>query len=108
MIGIGNVRKEIYLFRKEGAGMQMAKVIGTVVATKKDERLSGVRLMVIQPVDSKGVSLGNPVVAGDAVGSGIGETVIYAKSKEGAFCLPDPQACCDAGITAIVDNMYSI
>lgn len=88
--------------------MQMAKVIGTVVATKKDERLEGVRLMILQPINSKEEPLGNPIVAGDAVGSGVGERVIYAKSKEGAFCLPDPQACCDAGITAIIDSIYSI
>ena len=88
--------------------MQIAKVIGTVVAVQKDERLSGVRLMVIQPIDSKGKAEGKPIGAGDAIGSGIGETVIYAKSKEGAFCLPDPKACCDAGITAIVDSMHTI
>ncbi len=88
--------------------MQIAKVIGTVVATKKDERMTGVRLMVIQPCDSKGNAKGSPIVAGDAVGSGIGETVVYATSKEGAFCLPDPKACCDAGITAIIDSMYTI
>ena len=87
--------------------MQVAKVIGTVVATEKDRLLEGVRLMVIQPVDSRGKNTGSPLVAGDAVGSGIGETVIYAKSKEGAFGLPNPQACCDAGITAIVDDMYT-
>ena len=87
--------------------MQVAKVIGTVVATEKDRLLEGVRLMVIQPVDSGGECTGSPLVAGDAVGSGIGETVIYAKSKEGAFGLPNPQACCDAGITAIVDDMYT-
>ena len=63
------------MIRKEGAGMQMAKVIGTVVATKKNERLSGVRLMVIQPIDSKGTKLGSPIVAGDAIGSGIGWTL---------------------------------
>ena len=88
--------------------MQIARVIGTVVATKKDERLSGVRLMVIQPCNSKGEDVGKPIVAGVAIGSGIGETVIYATSKEGAFCLPNPDACCDAGITAIIDSMYSI
>ncbi len=88
--------------------MQIARVIGTVVATRKDERLEGVRLMVIQPVDSKGADTGAPIVAGDAIGSGIGETVIYAKSKEGAFCLPDPKACCDAGITAIIDSIYTV
>lgn len=86
--------------------MQIAKVIGTVVSTKKDERLTGVRLMVIQPINGTGEPDGNPIVACDAIGSGIGETVLFAKSKEGAFCLPDPLACSDAGITAIVDSMY--
>ena len=47
--------------------MNSAKVIGTVVATRKDERLNGVRLMVIQPIDSKGNAQGPPIVAGDAV-----------------------------------------
>ena len=88
--------------------MQIARGIGTVVATMKDVRLSGVRLMVIQPCNSKGEDVVKPIVAGDAIGSGIGETVIYATSKEGAFCLPNPDACCDAGITAIIDSMYSI
>ena len=60
--------------------MNSAKVIGTVVATRKDERLNGVRLMVIQPIDSKGNAQG----------------------------LPNPEACCDAGITAIIDSMYTI
>ena len=87
--------------------MNSAKVIGTVVATRKDERLNGVRLMVIQPIDSAGNAKGSPIVAGDAAGSGVGEKVIYAKSKEGAFCLPNPEACCDVGITAIIDSMYT-
>ena len=87
--------------------MNSAKVIGTVVATRKDERLNGVRLMVIQPIDSAGNAKGSPIVAGDAAGSGGGGKVIYAKSKEGAFCLPNPEACCDAGITAIIDSMYT-
>ena len=66
--------------------MNSAKVIGTVVATRKDERLNGVRLMVIQPIDSAGNAKGSPIVAGD---------------------LPNPEACCDAGITAIIDSMYT-
>ena len=84
--------------------MQMAKVIGTVVATKKDFRMEGVKLMVIQPINSDGSNVGGPIVAGDAVGCGIGDTVVWAKSKEGAFALPDQAAGCDAGITAIIDS----
>ena len=87
--------------------MQLAKVIGTVVATKKDFRMENVRLMVIQPINSDGAHVGSPIVAADACGSGIGETVVWAKSKEGAFALPNQKACCDAAITAIVDSLYT-
>ena len=85
--------------------MQLARVIGSVVATQKDPRLTGVKLLVIQPVSSRGERTGSPIVACDSIGCGVGETVLYAKSKEGAFCLIDPKACCDAGITAIVDSI---
>ena len=88
--------------------MLLAKVVGCVVSTVKDTRLTGVRLMVIQPTDGKGENVGSPIVASDAIGSGVGETVIYARNKEGAFCLPDPRACCDAGITAIVDSILRV
>lgn len=86
--------------------MQIAKVIGSVVATHKDELLTGVKLLVIQPVDSKGNKDGPPIVAVDTVGAGSGELVIFAKSKEGAFALPNPNACVDAGITGIIDHVY--
>lgn len=86
--------------------MQLAKVIGSVVATRKDELLTGIKLLVIQPVDSKGNKEGSPIVAVDTVGAGSGEMVIYAKSKEGAMALPNPGACADAGITGIIDHVY--
>ena len=88
--------------------MWTAKVIGTVVATQKDYRLQGVRLMVIQPINADGSKAGNPIVADDNIGSGVGETVIFAKSKEGAFAMPDQLCCCDAGICAIVDSVYTL
>jgi microcompartment protein CcmK/EutM len=65
--------------------MQLAKVIGTVVATSKDELLTGVKLLVIQPVNSSGMNEGEPIVAADSIGAGYGEMVFYAKSKEGAM-----------------------
>lgn len=85
--------------------MHLAKVIGTVVATRKDERLKGVRLLVIQPVDSNGKKLGGPIVATDNIGAGYGETIVYARSKEGAMPLPNPEAPTDAGIVGIVDSV---
>lgn len=86
--------------------MQLAKVIGTVVAVCKDELLTGIKLLVIQPVDSAKKNIGSPIVAVDTIGAGAGELVFYAKSKEGAFPLPNPNACADAGIIGIVDYVY--
>lgn len=86
--------------------MQLAKVIGTVVASCKDELLEGIKLLVIQPVDSRGAASGTAVVAVDTIGAGSGELVFYAKSKEGAAGLPNPNACADAGIIGIVDQVF--
>lgn len=83
--------------------MYLAKVIGTVVATQKDASLTGVKLLVIQPVDSLGKKIGSPQVAVDTIGAGFGELVFCAKSKEGAMPLKDPNAPIDAGIIGIVD-----
>ena len=87
--------------------MYLAKVIGTVVATCKDESLKGVKLLVIQPVHSSGKEIGSPLVASDTIGAGYGELVLCAKSKDGAMPLPDPNAPSDAGIIGIVDYTYS-
>lgn len=86
--------------------MHLAKVIGTVVSTRKDSNLLGVKLLVIQPVDSKGKEHGSPIVATDNMGAGQGELVIYARSKEGAMPLPNPESPTDAGIVGIVDEVF--
>ncbi len=83
--------------------MYMAKVIGTVVATEKDEALKGVKLLVIQPVDSSGRKRGSPLVASDTIGAGFGELVFCARSKDGSLALPNPNAPSDAGIIGIID-----
>lgn len=87
--------------------MYLAKVVGTVVATQKSESLRGVKLLVIQPIDSNGIEYGAPLVSVDTVGAGTGETVFVAKSKEGAMPLSDPNAPIDAGIIGIVDSTYT-
>ncbi len=86
--------------------MQLAKVIGTVVATRKDESLAGVKLLVIQPVDAEGNQKGVPIVAVDTIGAGYQELVFFAKSKEGGMALPNPNNPVDAGITGIIDQVY--
>ena len=88
--------------------MQLAKVIGSVVCTRKVEGLQGVKLLVLQPIDSSGKNIGQPLVSVDSVGAGEGETVFYAKSKEGAMTLPTPTVCADAGVAGILDYYYSV
>jgi len=86
--------------------MQLAKVIGTVVATCKDPSLTGVKLLAIQPVKPSGKNLGAPIVAVDTVGAGYGEMVFYSRGKEGGMALPEPFAPVDAGIVGIIDHLY--
>lgn len=87
--------------------MFLARIIGTVVATQKDESLTGVKLMVIQPLDAFENHAGPPIVAADTIGAGYGELVFCAKSKEGAMPLNDPNAPVDAGIIGIVDSIHN-
>ncbi len=85
--------------------MQLAKVIGDVVATRKDEQLTGIRLMVLQPIAPDGAAAGRTLVAVDAIGAGVGETVFFVRGKEAAFPFyPAAEPPVDAGIVGIVDH----
>lgn len=88
--------------------MQLARVIGSVVSTAKLEDLQGIKLLVVQPIDSSGTDVGSPLICVDSVGAGVGETIFYAKSKEGAMTLSNPAVCADAGIAGILDYYFSV
>lgn len=84
--------------------MLFGKVIGTVVATKKDEKLEGFKFLLIQNVDAFGKEKDQYVVAVDSVGAGIHEIVLYATGSS-ARQTPDTEGKpVDATIMAIVDN----
>jgi len=83
--------------------MLCAKVIGKVVSTNKDESLRGIKLLVIQPINSKQEEIGKAIVAIDTYGAGEGEIVFYSKSKEATFELSNPVVPADAGVAGIVD-----
>lgn len=83
--------------------MQLAKVIGTVVATVKYEGLEGQRLLLIQPLDHHLVPRGRPIVAVDAVQAGPGDIVHTASSREAALALDPWFVPVDAAIVGIVD-----
>ena len=58
--------------------MKTAKVIGNIWATRKDENLNGLKLLVIQPINLIDLHpVGEPIIAADIIGAGVGETVIY-------------------------------
>ena len=61
--------------------MLMGKILGTVVATRKDRELEGLRFMVVQVCDFQGVPTGQTVIAVDAVGAGAGEVVLFASGS---------------------------
>ena len=84
--------------------MQLAKVIGDVVATRKDEKLSGIKLMVLQPIAADGSNVGRTLVAVDAMGAGVGETVFFVRGKEASFPFYPTEVPTDAGIVGNVDH----
>ncbi|MGH9347226.1 MAG: EutN/CcmL family microcompartment protein [Vicinamibacterales bacterium] len=84
--------------------MQLAKVIGDVVITRKDEALTGVTLLVLQPLDPQGEPIGRTLVAVDAAGAGVGEIVFFVRGKEASFPFHPADVPADAGIVGIVDH----
>ncbi|HKC54466.1 MAG TPA: EutN/CcmL family microcompartment protein [Vicinamibacterales bacterium] len=84
--------------------MQLAKVIGDVVMTQKDANLIGIKLMVLQPIAADGSNVGRTLVAVDAVGAGVGETVFFVRGKEASFPFHPTEVPTDAGIVGIVDH----
>ena len=83
--------------------MQLARVIGRVVATVKQDTLASVTLQWIQPIATSGADVGNALVAVDRVGVGPGEIVYFITSREAALTLDNPFAAVDAGIVGKVD-----
>jgi ethanolamine utilization protein EutN len=86
--------------------MQLARVIGNVVATRKDPNLTGIKLLVIQPIAPDGSSAGRTLVALDSVGAGVGENVFFVRGREAAYPFYPVEAPSDATIVGIVDHWH--
>ncbi len=84
--------------------MVLAKVIGTVVATRKEASMDGLKFMLLRQVGLDGKDNGGFVVAVDAVGCGEGEMVLYASGSSARQTTMTDKRPCDAVIMAIVDN----
>ena len=85
--------------------MILGKVIGTVVATRKEPTLEGLKLLVVRACDVDGKPNGAIVVAVDAVGAGIGEVVLYASGSSARQTQVTKDRPVDATIMAIVDEI---
>jgi microcompartment protein CcmK/EutM len=85
--------------------MLLARVIGNVVATRKDAGLAGTKLLVIQPLRPDRTSVGKPLVAVDSVGAGAGEEVFYVRGREAAFPFLPDEVPTDAAIVGVVDRI---
>jgi len=84
--------------------MQLARVIGDVVVTRKDPNLIGVTLLVLQPLAPDGSAVGRTLVAVDSMGAGVGETVFFVRGKEASFPFYPVEVPADAGVVGIVDS----
>ena len=86
--------------------MKLARVLGTVVATTKAEGLTGIKLLVVQPLDENLRPRGLAEVAADATAqAALGELVFMVASREGAQALPETFVPVDLAVTGIVDSV---
>ena len=84
--------------------MQLARVIGTVVATVKNETLEGRKFLIVQTLDADLKPKGKPQIALDAVGAGVGELVFWCRGKEASFPFHREDTPTDCTVIAIVDS----
>jgi ethanolamine utilization protein EutN len=85
--------------------MLLAKIVGTVVATRKDPRLVSNKLLVVRPIDPRGKADGNYLVAVDTVDAGVGETVLVVSGSSARMASGLKDCPVDAAIVGIIDDM---
>ncbi|MGB7207760.1 MAG: EutN/CcmL family microcompartment protein [Pyrinomonadaceae bacterium] len=84
--------------------MQIARVIGTVVSTVKNESLAGRKLLIVQTLDAGLNEKGSPMIALDAVGAGVGELVFWCRGKEASFPFKRDETPTDCTVVGIIDS----
>lgn len=85
--------------------MLLGTVIGTVVASKKDQELEGLTLLLVKGADLEGKATGGVIVAADAVGAGVGEVVLYCAGSSARQTQVTKNRPVDHVIMAIVDQV---
>jgi microcompartment protein CcmK/EutM len=84
--------------------MILGRVIGTVVATRKEASMNGLTLLVVRQIDVEGKDTTSTIVAVDAVGAGQGEIVMVATGSSARQTEVTDKRPCDAVVMAIVDQ----
>lgn len=85
--------------------MKIGRVTGTVVSTRKEESLEGIKLLLVQPLDDNMQVSGTPIVACDTVQAGEGDLVIYEGGREAALALDNWFNPSDAAVIGIIDQL---
>lgn len=85
--------------------MHIGKITGNIVATRKDEKLVGCKLMIIQPLNSNMEPISNQMVAVDTVGAGIGDIIIYASGTAARIAAKKHDSPIDLSIIGIIDTI---
>jgi ethanolamine utilization protein EutN len=85
--------------------MKLGRVTGRVVSTVKVESFEGQKLFLVQPLDEKLKTVGDPIVAIDTIGAGQGELIYYETSKEASRVIETHMNPCDAAIMGIIDDI---
>ena len=84
--------------------MQLARVVGSVVSTRKEDSIQGLKLLVVRPVDEEGKEFGNAIISADAVGAGPDEVVLIAAGSSARQTTVTDKRPIDSVILAIVDS----
>lgn len=85
--------------------MRIGKVIGNVWATKKEQKLAGIKLLIVQPINiADGTMEGVPIIAADIIGAGCGETVILVDGSSARRAAGGPEVPVDSTVVGIVDG----
>ena len=85
--------------------MLLARIVGTVVATRKDPRLVSNKLLLARPVDPQGKAEGNYLVAVDTVDAGVGETVLVVSGSSARMAAGMKDCPVDAAVVGIIDHV---
>jgi microcompartment protein CcmK/EutM len=83
--------------------MLLGKVVGTLVASRKDEKLEGFKFLVVKRLNIENEETGDYVIAADAVQAGVGDVVLYATGSSARQTILTDRKPCDAVLMAVVD-----